>query len=227
VYDNRVDGINVQSCGKAELRDSDVFRNGRHGVTVAGGASVVALGCRLNVNGSYAVHAEAHTAQAPTRVTVERSDVRGNRKGAWSLQPGCQVRRRENREPEPAIGWRLIEEGLRQAFDDIAAQFESVLPSDGGRQSAPIDLRRRIEEKLARCDDLVVQIESSLALELLPASSPERRAYHLALELRQLSQQVMSGDPLGADMVAADDRATRALEGLELVLQTLEPAEHS
>lgn len=74
--------------------------------------------------------------------------------------------------------------------------------------------RQRIEGKLDACDDLIAEIEHTVALDLLPAGSPVREHYVRALEMRSEGFGLLQRASTERELVAADRAITRALQEL-------------
>jgi hypothetical protein len=97
-----------------------------------------------------------------------------------------------------------------------------VLRSKGAQPRTPdapatnqTSLRGRVQSKLDSCHDLIAQIEEHTVFDFFPMSSPERRQYLAALEVRAEAMELYEHADTGADLAAADARATEALNELK------------
>jgi F-box protein 11 len=93
IHDNEQAGVHVLEQGKGTVEGCDIFANKFSGVAIGQGSDPTVRSCRISGNGYKAV-----SAHEEGRGTVEGCDLRGNKQGAWSIAPGCQVRRKDNQE---------------------------------------------------------------------------------------------------------------------------------
>jgi hypothetical protein len=97
-----------------------------------------------------------------------------------------------------------------------------ILRSKGAQPRSPdaastnqTSLRRLVQSKLDSCHDLIAQIEEHTVFDFFPMASPERRQYLAALETRAEAMELYEHADTGADLSAADTRATEALNELK------------
>jgi len=86
-------GIVVRADGRGTIQGSRVYQNSNHGITVSDGGNLSVQNCTITENGS-----EAIWVRKGGRATVEHSDLRGNQAGAWDVDAGAWVTRRDNKE---------------------------------------------------------------------------------------------------------------------------------
>jgi hypothetical protein len=90
-------------------------------------------------------------------------------------------------------------------------------PRKGRRPQLSPRQTRAVEEKLNACDALIAEIESDLSLELLPITSPQRRRYARALELRAEGNELFRRADDPGELAAAEGRITGALRELRSI----------
>ena len=83
------------------------------------------------------------------------------------------------------------------------------------------NLRGLVQSKLDSCHDLIAQIEEHTVFDFFPMSSPERRQYLAALEVRAEAMELYEHADTGPDLLAADTRATKALNELKAAQDAL------
>jgi hypothetical protein len=86
--------------------------------------------------------------------------------------------------------------------------------SQAGTATGQTNLRSVVQSKLDSCHDLIAQIEEHTIFDFFPMSSPERRQYLAALEVRAEAMELYERADTGSDLAAADQRATEALNEL-------------
>lgn len=88
-----------------------------------------------------------------------------------------------------------------------------------GRRQPQLSPRqtRVVEEKLNACDALIAEIESDLSLELLPVTSPQRRRYARALEMRAEGNDLFRRAEDMRELAGAEGRITGALRELRSI----------
>jgi len=91
-------------------------------------------------------------------------------------------------------------------------------------QEPSAELRRQIEAKVDACNDLIADIEGTVDLDLLPSTSPWRRRYNRALEMRSTGLGLLDE---GGNLWAADQRLSEALLELRVVRKGLSEGEGS
>ena len=74
-----------------------------------------------------------------------------------------------------------------------------------------------MDQRLDACDDLIADIEGSVALDLLPASAHARQLYTRALEMRSEGARLFGRAVSLQELRAADERITTALHELRAV----------
>jgi hypothetical protein len=95
---DRMVGVHVVRQGRGTVEDCNICHNIRTAVRIETGGDPTVRRCRVAGNG------EGVKGTAAVRVfnlgcaTVEDCDLTGNRHGAWDIGPGCEVRRRGNKE---------------------------------------------------------------------------------------------------------------------------------
>lgn len=104
----------------------------------------------------------------------------------------------------PAFAWTL---------------WQSRSVSDVGSANAPA--REGVRMTLDRCHDVIAEIESTIALDLLPAKSWLRDRYIQALEIRQEAANLLSSTDSRVGVENAREKAERALSLLIEVKQGL------
>lgn len=92
IHDGLQSGIRFHTNGKGTVERCDISSNRFAGISVDDAAAWI-RGCKINKNGTYAVHVGA-----TGTVLVELCDLRGNGKGAWSTESGSKVQRAQNTE---------------------------------------------------------------------------------------------------------------------------------
>lgn len=91
------------------------------------------------------------------------------------------------------------------------AQPRSQAAAAGSQTS----LRGVVQSKLDSCHDLIAQIEEHTVFDFFPMTSPERKQYLEALEVRAEAMEMYEHAQTGQDLAAADQRATEALNELK------------
>jgi hypothetical protein len=76
----------TQEAG-GDFEECDVAANSRAGVAIATGSNPTLRRCRIRSNGGVGVWAQDDAA-----ATVVECDMRGNRRGAWDVDPTCEIR---------------------------------------------------------------------------------------------------------------------------------------
>jgi hypothetical protein len=99
-------GVWITGNGAGTLEGCDIFANAQPGVEVKQSRNPTFLVCQINRHDSL-----AFCAVDGGVATVRDCDLTGNPGGAWRIAPGCEVRRRNNREqlgstPRPALDAR-------------------------------------------------------------------------------------------------------------------------
>ena len=89
----------------------------------------------------------------------------------------------------------------------------------------PGRLRQTIEGKLDAINDLVADIEGTVALDLLPAGSALHERYRRALDTRTEALHLLDRAVSPRELYAVDDRANRALHELRAVRDGLADTE--
>jgi F-box protein 11 len=92
VRDGQLDGVKVSNKGKVTLDRCDVFGNVHVGLVVGADGEATVRGGSVTKNGSAGVFVDARGS-----ADVEGCDLRANQ-GAWAIQPGGKVTRKNNRE---------------------------------------------------------------------------------------------------------------------------------
>lgn len=82
-------------------------------------------------------------------------------------------------------------------------------------------LGEAISTKLDLCHDLIAELESDQVTHALPVRSGEWDAYMRALQLREEGARLYEVATTRRDLMAADERVTRALEGLTTLREQL------
>ena len=82
-------------------------------------------------------------------------------------------------------------------------------------------LRVTVEADLQRCHEIIAEIESTIALDLLPAGSSARMIYARALEMRREALQLLGDTHRDEDLRRARGLVMRALEDLRLTEREL------
>ncbi len=85
-----------------------------------------------------------------------------------------------------------------------------IIPEDTSSQ------RHAVESRLDACDDLIVEIEEAMSLDRMAPDSPARQQYAHALEMRAEALHMFERAASEADLVAAESRAGRSLDGLRV-----------
>lgn len=104
----------------------------------------------------------------------------------------------------------------------VTLLFLVLWVSQAARAEAPppeetqAGLRRIIESKLDTCHDLIAQVEDSVQLRMVPTDSPAARQYQHALEMRAEGVALYERATSRQDLVAADERISRALDRLRV-----------
>lgn len=93
--------------------------------------------------------------------------------------------------------------------------------AEGDTAPSQTSLRSAVQSKLDRCHDLIAQIEEHTVFDFFPMSSPERKQYLLALEVRSEAMELYEQASTGPDLAAADERATQALNELKAAQDAL------
>lgn len=97
----------------------------------------------------------------------------------------------------------------------------ATMPRKKGARGHPVGpstaLREAIDDKLHICNDLITDIERTVALDLIPADSPIRQRYARALEMRSEGIEIFQRASAIPELVAADDRISQALNDLRSV----------
>ena len=92
IHDNNGGGVVVYE-GRGTVEGCDAFANKGAGVDIKQGGDPTVRRCRITGNTFQAVYVDENG-----RGTVEGCDLRGNQHGAWYIEAGCQVRRKDNQE---------------------------------------------------------------------------------------------------------------------------------
>jgi hypothetical protein len=93
--------------------------------------------------------------------------------------------------------------------------------AEGGTATGQTSLRGVVQSKLDSCHDVIAQIEEHTVFDFFPMTSPERRQYLAALEVRSEAMDLYEHAGTGPDLVAADARATEALNELKSAQDSL------
>jgi parallel beta-helix repeat protein len=93
IYDGQSCGILVHDNGLGTIEDNDIFGNAFRGVEVREGGNPTVRNNRIKRNGYEAVWVHEKGSG-----TFEDNDLRDNTKGAWRIDPGCEVKRARNQE---------------------------------------------------------------------------------------------------------------------------------
>lgn len=92
VYNNQF-GVRVTQKGKGVIEDSDISENEFAGISIKEGGDPTVRRCKVNKNGDVGIW--IHKSGLGT---LERNNLSGNRKGAFYIEQGSQVKRRANQE---------------------------------------------------------------------------------------------------------------------------------
>jgi parallel beta-helix repeat protein len=93
IHDGKTQGVYVHENGLGTIEDNDIFGNAYAGVGVTKGGNPTVRNNRINRNGYYGVWVRDKGAG-----TFEDNDLRDNVRGAWDIEPGCEVKGARNRE---------------------------------------------------------------------------------------------------------------------------------
>ncbi|MFB2891611.1 right-handed parallel beta-helix repeat-containing protein [Aerosakkonemataceae cyanobacterium BLCC-F50] len=93
VYDSDENGICSRVNGLGTIEECSIFGNAKSGVVTAEGGNPTIRRCKINRNGY-----EAVWATEGGEGSIENCDLMGNTRGAWDIQPGCNVHSNGNRE---------------------------------------------------------------------------------------------------------------------------------
>ncbi|MBX7220174.1 MAG: protein kinase [Blastocatellia bacterium] len=93
IFDGSSSGIGMWDRSKATIEDCEIKGNQFAGIVITKGASPTIKNCKINANRLQGIKVgEGGSAN------VENCDLSNNRKGAWAIDPGCQVTKNGNRE---------------------------------------------------------------------------------------------------------------------------------
>jgi parallel beta-helix repeat protein len=93
IHDGKQSGVYVYENGQGTIEDNDIFGNALSGMEIKKGGNPTVRNNRINKNDSRAVYVHDKGAG-----TFEDNDLRDNAKGAWYIEPGCEVKRARNQE---------------------------------------------------------------------------------------------------------------------------------
>uniref|UniRef100_UPI004056727D right-handed parallel beta-helix repeat-containing protein n=1 Tax=Candidatus Electrothrix sp. TaxID=2170559 RepID=UPI004056727D len=103
IHDGKESGISFSyRNGRGILEDNDIFANALAGVDIASGGHPTLRHNRITKNGDVGVKVQYQESNVGGRGggIFEDNDLRGNAKGAWNIDPACEisVQQRDNKE---------------------------------------------------------------------------------------------------------------------------------